>query len=69
MSAHSNALTDSTFMFENGHNLSQEKTNSVEEFTGYCCHAKITVIEKDWGEDFALFFFSGLCSVSDSSHG
>lgn len=56
-------------MFENGHNLSQEKTNSVEEFTGYCCHAKITVIEKDWGEDFALFFFSGLCSVSDSSHG
>lgn len=44
-------------MFENGHNLSQE-TNSVEEFTGYCCHAKITVIEKDWGEDFALFFFN-----------
>ena len=52
-------------MFENGHILSQEKTNSVEEFAfvfqkcaGYCCHAKITVIEKEWGKDFALFFLT-----------
>lgn len=51
LSVDSNALTDSTFIFENGHILSQEKTNSVEEFTfvfqkcaGYCCHGKITVI-------------------------
>lgn len=52
--AHSNTRTDSTFMFENGHILSQEKTNLVEEFTfvfqkyaGYCFHGKITVIWKD----------------------
>lgn len=57
LSAHSNALTNSTFVFENGHILSQEKTNSVEEFpfvfqkcAGYCYHAKITVIQKDWGK-------------------
>lgn len=62
LTAHSNTLTDSTFMFENGHILSQEKTNSVEEFAfafqkcaGYC-RGKITVIWKDWGRDFAPFF-------------
>lgn len=63
LSAHSSALTDSSFIFESGHILTQEKTHSTQELvfvfqkcSGYCCHAKITVIEKKiWGK-IALFF-------------
>lgn len=50
------------FQFENGHILTQEKTYSNEELvfvfqkcTGYWCHAKITVIEKDWGNKLPCF--------------
>jgi len=62
LSEHSNATTDSTFMFENGHIFSQEKSKLSSGVhicdSGYCCHATMTVIEKDWGKDFALVFLT-----------
>lgn len=68
LSALPNALTDSSFIFESGRILTQEKTHSAQELvfmfqkcSGYCCHAKITVIEKRFGEKLPCF--SNMVSV------
>lgn len=65
LSAHSNALADSTVLYENGYILSQEKKKMLS--WGVCiCVSKnvlITVIEKDQGKDFALFLFNMVCVV------
>lgn len=59
LSAHSSALTDSTVLYENGHILSQEKkTAQLRSLYLRFKNALITVIEKDWGKDFALFLFN-----------
>lgn len=61
LSAHSNALADSTVLYENGHILSQEKKKKKAQLRSlYLCfkNVLITVTEKDQGKDFALFLFN-----------